>query len=193
MKRTVYHTVKYTSDKDRIIKEAPFYCREKTSGLKEWLGEGYYFWETFEALAHWWGKVRYRSRNLHYVICSTDFECEEDDMLDLVGNTEQMRDIQEIVDVMRKIPEYKATSFTAQFVVNFIRTKTPFDFKAVRAYGINCSSDKLINQYQFPFSSKSYMHICPEIQICVIDKSVLKLPVEITYCSADYSYDSLTV
>ncbi len=37
------------------------------------------------------------------------------------------------------------------------------------------------------------MHLCPEIQICVIDKSTIKLPVEIIYSSDMQSLDNYTV
>ncbi len=74
MKRTVFQTVLSTPDKDAIIAQAPFLCKDKPGELKEWLGEGYYFWETFEALAHWWGGVRYLHHHQDYVICKTTFD-----------------------------------------------------------------------------------------------------------------------
>lgn len=193
MKRTVFHTVKSTPDKGALIKNAPFRCKDKSGELKEWLGEGYYFWETFEELPHWWGKVRYRFNDLHYVICKTDFDCPDNELLDLVSDTETIADIKSMVVEMKKHPSFKAVTFTAQFIINFIRKKTPFSYKAIRAYGRDASSDKNITQHIYYFSMKSSIHFCPEIQICVIDKSVLKLPMEIHYCSEDDSFDSLTV
>lgn len=188
MKRTVFHTVQSTPDRDAIIKDAPFRCMDKPGEQKEWLGEGYYFWETFEELPHWWGKVRYRCKDLHYIICKTIFDCPEEDLMDLVSDTELMADIQSMVEEMRRNPYFKSTSFTAQFVINFIRKKTPFKYKAIRAYGRDASKDRSITRHIYHFDksrNNSTIHLCPEIQICVIDKSVLKLPMEIYYCSEE--------
>lgn len=187
MKRTVYQTIRATPDKDAIINNAPFLCKDKPGECKEWLGEGYYFWETFEELPHWWGKVRYRHHNLHYIICRTILDCPDDELFDLVSDTELIADIKVLVDELKKNPYFKATTFSAQFIINFIRKKTPFCYKAIRAYGRDSSKDKTITQNIYYFNNKSSIHFCPEIQICVIDKNVLKLPMEIFYCSEEES------
>lgn len=196
MKRTVFHTVKATEDKDAIIRDAPFLCVDKADELEEkveWLGDGYYFWETFESLAHWWGKVRYLYRGSDYIICKTIFVCPEEDLLDLVGNTEQIQDIQMMVEEMKKNPVYAAPKYSAQFIINFIRLKTPFHYKAIRAWGRDASRDKSITQHIYYFDNKASIHLNPEIQICVIDRNVLKLPMEICYCSEEDSMDCWTV
>ena len=120
MKRTVFHTVRSGVNKKAIVKRAPFLCEDNTKKLKEWLGTGYYFWETFEKLGKWWGEVHYRARGKHYIILETMFDCPEEYLLDLVNDTEQLQDIQLIVDALRKKPEIDASEFTAQFIVNLI-------------------------------------------------------------------------
>ena len=130
MRKTVYQTVRSTYDYDKLILEAPFKCREKPGELKEWLGTGYYFWETFPKLAHWWGRVHYQNRHLEYIICKTIFECADEEILDFVSDTDFLADVQYMITRMRQCPEYEATEFTAQFIIDYIRKKTPRRFKA---------------------------------------------------------------
>lgn len=56
MKTIVYQTVESTPDKTKLLKEAPFLCEDDPKKLKEWLGSGFYLWDTFIELAYWWGK-----------------------------------------------------------------------------------------------------------------------------------------
>lgn len=114
-------------------------------------------------------------------------------MLDLVSNTEQMLDIQNMVEEMKKNKIFGAKKYTAQFIINFIREKTPFDYKAIRAWGRDAANHNSIRRHIYPFNQKSTLSLCPEIQICVIDKSVIRLPMTIHYCSNDEAIDSLTV
>ncbi len=192
MKCVVFHTVKSTADKKRIVKDAPFLCKDKPEELKEWLGDGYYFWECFEELAHWWGKVHYKGK---YVICKTFFHCKNKEVLDLVGNTSQMREMTELVAALKADEGYQEDEFSAQFVINFLKTNTykPFVYKAIRVYSQECSSDKEVNDTKLFFNKRSFINLCPEIQICVLDKTTLDLPMRIFYCSEKEAASSLTV
>lgn len=193
METTVYQTIESTKDKDKIIREAPFLCEDDPKELKEWLGSGYYFWDTFIELAYWWGRVHYLKRHKHYAICKTKLKCDSDAILDLVGNLEQVKDVQEIIHQMRVCPEFNSKTFKAQLVINYIRNILKVPYKAIRAYGENSSRDKSIKDFRLKFSSQAFLNLCPEVQICVIDKSILDLPVEIVFCSELTSVDSLTV
>ena len=194
MKTTVYQTVESTSDKIKLKREAPFLCKDDPDELKEWLGSGYYFWDTFIELAHWWGRVHYKiKKHKHYSICETVLRCDDDEILDLVGNFEQVKDVRDIIFQMKNCPEYKGKTFKAQTVINYIRFVLNAPFKAIRAYGENSSSDKRIKKFRLSFSSQAFLNLCPEVQICVIDKSILTLPMEIIYDSDSYAVDSLTV
>lgn len=194
MNTTIYQTVAATPDKGKIIRDAPFKCEDDPEKLKEWLGSGYYFWDTFIELAHWWGQVHYKNRvKKNYVICQTSLVCEDDEILDLVGNLGQVKDVRDIVEQMRRCPEYNDKTFKAQTVINFIRYILKVPYKAVRAYGENSSHDENIIQHRLKFSKSAYLNLCPEVQICVIDKSVIALPVAIVYNSEEQPIDSLTV
>lgn len=192
MRRTVFHTVRSGINKREILEAAPFRCEDDPHKLKEWLGSGYYFWETFENLGKWWGKVHYLNRGENYIVCKTIFDCPDEYLLDLVSDTEQLQDIQTIVDALRNRPEFDATEFCAQFLVKLICEKAKVDYKAIRAYGQDSASADEITQYKYYFNAKSFFHGCPEIQICVKDLCVVKRPMEIVYCSEEHSDDIWT-
>lgn len=193
VRQTVFHTVRYSEDTDTLLRNAPFLCKDRPGELKEWLGDGYYFWEKRDQLAHWWGKVRYRRKGEHYIICRTVFDCPDNEFLDLIGNSDQIEDVREVVELMRLEPSFDATQFTAQAVIHFLRTRTPFPYKAIRAYGRDCSADPEVKKYILPFSRHSSMHLSPEYQICVIDKSVIDLPMELYYSSKEEELNGYTV
>ena len=51
-KRTLFQAIKDLDNPDEIEQNGPFKCRREDA----WLGEGYYFWDSFVELAHWWGR-----------------------------------------------------------------------------------------------------------------------------------------
>lgn len=182
MGRTLYHTVEDDGNPDLIRANAPFLCKDTSEQLEAWFGEGYYFWDTLIQLPHWWGKSHYIRRNKKYAICSTTLLCPNNEVLDLVGNVEQINDVREYVDILEQTPEYGSATFTAQFIINHMRRHTDFPYKAIRGCGTNSvSSDQNITKYRFPFSNRSQIDLCPAIQICVLDLSVIKRPMQIIY------------
>lgn len=194
MKTIAYQTVESTSDKTKLLKEAPFLCEDDPKKLKEWLGSGFYLWDTFIELAHWWGRVHYKNKkHKHYTICQSVLTCQDDEILDLVGNLEQVKDVRDIVLQMKACPQYEGKTFKAQAVINYIRNVLKIPYKAIRAYGENSSNDKEVKKHRLKFSSQAFLNLCPEVQICVMDRSILSLPMTIIYDSDSFTMDSLTV
>jgi uncharacterized protein YlbG (UPF0298 family) len=190
----IFQTVESTPNKDKLLQEAPFRCEDDPHKLKEWLGSGYYFWDTFIELAHWWGRVHYKNKkHTHYAICKTVLKCNDDDILDLVGNLGQVQDVREIYRQLRNCEQYKSKEFKAQTIINYIRNTLGVQYKAIRAYGEHSSRDPEITKHRLKFSDKAYLNLCPEVQICVFDKSSLNLPMKLVYCSEQDSVDSFTI
>lgn len=54
--KTLYQTVEDRNNPSEIETEGPFLCVRNNA----WLGRGYYFWDTFVELAHWWGNTIYQ-------------------------------------------------------------------------------------------------------------------------------------
>ena len=48
----LYQTVDDRRNIKYVLENAPFKCTRNDA----WLGEGYYFWDTFINFAHWWGE-----------------------------------------------------------------------------------------------------------------------------------------
>lgn len=71
--KIVYQTLEdRQTDLDKIESNGPYSCRWENS----WLGNGYYFWDTFIDNAHWWG-VEGRKYKNGYIICQA--ECDFND------------------------------------------------------------------------------------------------------------------
>lgn len=173
MKKCLYQTVENRENADEVERDAPYLCANKEA----WLGSGYYFWDTFIELAHQWGKFGY---NDNYFVCKVIGEFQEEELLDLVGNTEQICDIREIT---RKLEETYKNKLTTPWVIEYLKKHTSFGYSIIRAnfehsfsnlrdYRLRVSADK--NKIQ-------YLNLCPAIQCCVLNKEILKLPVEIVY------------
>lgn len=184
MRCKVYHTTRSGADRSDVLRKAPFRAVDNPQ-YSQWLGSGYYFWETFKDLAKWWGDVHYIRRGKHYIVFSSTLNCSNRHMLDLVGNSEQIKDILLITRELQAMPEFQDTVFSAQFIINYIE-KIGFRYKAIRVYGEeSCSSDKNITNSKLFFNCRSYINLCPEIQICVKDLRVIQLPMKFEYCSED--------
>lgn len=175
---TVYHSVENTEDASKVERSAPFKCTSPES----WFGDGYYVWETFIELAHWWGKVHY---NNNYFVCESKISIDADEMLDLVGNTKQIFEVKSLRQELAI--KYSQKTITARFVIEHMKSKLTkgFPFKAIRGYGINSvntGDDLLLNRLCFTENNnKAYLDLTPAIQICVLDKKVLRIPMKIIY------------
>jgi hypothetical protein len=168
----IYQTLK---DQDYLSVEenGPFPCKWENT----WLGEGFYFWEEFIEIAHWWGENR---RGGEYIICQA--ECDFDhNCLDLVGN---MKDIRMFRDALsefknRGLADDKTT--VARIITFMKNVVGNFNYLAIRAYGINSiSPDNLIGRNYvdrliFEEGKKQYLDILPPVQICIYSKKALNL------------------
>lgn len=167
--KTIFHTVEDRENIDYVEQNAPFKCKSKSA----WLGEGYYFWDSFIELARWWGSHRY---NNLYFICKTICSYNKDDVLDLYNNIEQIQDFRKTTTLLK---EQFSKRVTVPFVIAFLKEKKLFSYKAIRANAIN--SFKGSEKLKFVEGNSAYLDLIPAIQICVLDKSVLQHPLKIIY------------
>ena len=57
--KKIFQTLEDRNNPDEVESQGPFICTNNP-----WLGKGYYFWDTFLDLAHWWGtKAFFKLRN----------------------------------------------------------------------------------------------------------------------------------
>lgn len=94
MIRKIYQTLEDRNNPDEVESQGPFLCNRKDA----WLGNGYYFWDSFIENAHWWGKegARYKS----YLICESSFHLNEK-CFDLYDNPEHIKNLIEIINIMK--------------------------------------------------------------------------------------------
>ncbi|GLU50733.1 hypothetical protein Dfri01_01940 [Dyadobacter frigoris] len=172
--KKLHQTLENRENPDEVEKSGPFRCNWQNT----WLGEGYYFWDTFIENAHWWGEVRY---NDNYIICEAQCDFDSSTCFDLVGDTDHMNDFNISLNFLKdqRLIDNK-TSFARIF--NFIRVKIPdFKFQAVRVYGIKSISDynenyaKFRHRVMFEPNKPQYLDYKPPIQICIFEKKGLNL------------------
>lgn len=168
----LYQTVEDRNNPDYLEKNGPILCKENP-----WLGPGYYFWDTFYENAEWWGRVHYAG---NYMICS-ESSSKEDEMLDLVGNTSHLIEIQEAANKFRKrFPDEKLrVARVLAFIKGEVKT---FPYKAVRANPINSKhyTEDMEDQIVY-FAGHSYLELFPPIQVCVYDKCFLSGNFQVIY------------
>lgn len=164
--KKLFHTVRDNNDVDYIENNAPFKSTKDT-----WLGEGYYFWENFIELAHWWGRVHCGG---NYIICSTSCVVKDDIILDLYGNFEQLKDFKEYKDVLQN--EYEKP-LNVNFILNHMSKHLKgFKYKVIRAKSENCATgDQYLLSKRIKFIDKynAVLNTNPEIQVCIWDKKIL--------------------
>lgn len=172
--KTLYQTLKDKGNPDYIEDNAPFLCNWGNA----WLGEGYYFWDTFIENAHWWGEVRHTT---NYIIYKAECDFTTELCFDLVGETEHMLDFDESINFM-KFKGLINEKTTVSRVITFLKEKVPgFNFEAIRVYGIKSISDyneeykKYKHRLIFELKKPQYLDYKPAIQLCLFKKNSLNL------------------
>ena len=172
-RKRIYQTLEDRGNPDYIEQNAPFKCNRRNA----WLGEGYYFWDTFIENAHWWGIRNYGD---NYVICEGTCLFDMEKCFDLVGNTEHLLEFGEAIEFLKK-QNLVNENTTVSRILNFMQSLPGFKYEAIRASGINTiSQHKNVNQefiYRIRFDKKmpQYLDYKPPIQICIFKKSSLEL------------------
>lgn len=187
MIRKAYQTLENRGNADDIEKNGPFLCNRKDA----WLGEGYYFWDSFIENAHWWGKKGACYQN-GYIICESSFELNEK-CLDLHDNPEHMKMFSSTIQLMEEKELFKENQTTIGRVIEFLKQTIQFDYEAIRANGVNSISQQSSFSKRTPFKlgkNHQYWDATPAIQICFIKKDGLnrkefKIVYPLEYCQ-DY-------
>ena len=172
--KTLYQTLKDKGNPDYVEDNAPFICNWSNS----WLGDGYYFWDTFIENAHWWGKVRHGDS---YIICKAECDFNSELCFDLVGDTEHMLDFEDSIKFL-KSKKLVNDDTTVARIITFLKDKiADFKYEAIRVYGIKSISDhkeeyqKYKHRLIFEVSKPQYLDYKPAIQLCLFKKNSLNL------------------
>lgn len=179
MIRTLYQTVEDRDNPDDIELNGPYICKNN----KAWFGHGYYFWDSFICLAHWWGNLCYQKNG--YIICQSSLS--EDNMCrvyDLVGHPELLLEIEAASEIITKGTGKKDKLHIPE-IIEYLKRKTSFlkKYGAIRAYPLKTLPDKMAKEYQIKFNdwNRAYIDLRPAIQFCFFDKSLLNEDYHIVY------------
>lgn len=171
--KLLYQTLEDRGNPDHIEANAPFHCNWKNA----WLGDGYYFWDTFIENAHWWGSTRYGTS---YVICRGICDFSSHNCFDLVGDTEHMQDFSAVIDLLKERKKIDGKT-TVATVITFLKNKVGFSFEAIRVYGIQSISsykseyERYVHRLPFELNKVQYLDYKPAIQLCLFKSKSLNL------------------
>lgn len=166
MPKVLYHTIRKGLVVAASVKNAPYRC-----ATNPWLGEGYYFWDSFIELAHWWGETHCRGQ---YAIMAADNPLAAGDVFDLVGDTGH---IEAFAQYARTLEAAFGEEPTVAQVIAHMRKHAPSfsAFKAVRADGRLSVPGKSPYTFRLKFSSdpakRQYLDLLPSIQYCIFERN----------------------
>jgi hypothetical protein len=171
--KTLYQTLEDRDDDlAKLEANGPYPCHWENT----WLGNGYYFWDTFIENAHWWGS-EIRQYDNGYIICKAICDYNEIECCDLVGNTEHLQMFNRTFEFLKDkglVDGNTKVKRLIQYLKEDIKT---FHFIAIRAYGIkskNFHSKFCLNMF-FENRNAGYMDFKPAIQICLYKKTSMNL------------------
>lgn len=172
-KKIVYQTLEDRgTDLDKIESNGPYICQWENS----WLGDGYYFWDTFIENAHWWGKEG-RKYAKGYIICQAECDFNDTECLDLHGNTEQLKMFKDMYELLKRKGIVDKSS-TVKMILEFLKAESKyFNYSAIRINGVrskNINSTYNLNLFFEP-KKDQYFELVSAIQICFFSKTSLNL------------------
>ncbi len=172
--KVVYQTLEDRKNPDYIENNGPFPCSRKNA----WLGNGYYFWESFIDNAHWWGKECNTNYN-GYVICEARYTVDESKCFNLIDDPIHINMFNDTKSLMQEKGLYIQDKTTVARIIEYLRnTLKIFHYEAIRVYGVNSKSynSTYSNRTIFDiYKTSKYLDTLPAIQICFYNKTNLNL------------------
>lgn len=171
--RKAYQTLE-DRDIQKIESDGPFPCLRQNA----WLGDGYYFWESFIENAHWWGTEGACYRN-GYIICESTFELDDKKCFNLVDNPTHLEEFNKTKKQLIEQKLYEEGKTTVARIIKFIKKKLTLNSEAIRVYGVNSigRNSQYRNSTNFEYKkgkpSHQYLDSTPAIQVNFFTKSSL--------------------
>ena len=172
--KEVFQTLENRGSNNKILEqEGPYPCHWDNS----WLGNGYYFWDTFIENAHWWGKKVRQYTNGH-IICKAECDYDTINCLDLYGELEQLKMFKEAYDLMLKNGVVDKHTTVKNFLEKLKGQTSNFStYTAIRVNGVLSKGYNSIYAVNFLFEKDKwqYFEMVPAVQICLFKKNSLNL------------------
>lgn len=162
--KSLYQTVEDRENPMEIESRGPFLCKRNNA----WLGEGFYFWDTFMDLAHWWGMTVYDGK---YVICKSFCDASMKDVYDLYDDFNILQEFVVLKNTLQS--RLHRTEISVNEVLCFLKKNSDFSkrYKAIRAKATGCIRNA--PYVKFVSYNKAYLELMPPVQFCVLDTTFL--------------------
>lgn len=171
--KIIYQTLEQRFNLPEVERDGPYACNNEYA----WLGDGYYFWDTFIENAEWWGEECRSDYQRGYIICKALCEFDDSKCLDLVGNTNHMIQFHELVIFVKNQKQTDGGNTLLSTVFHFLLHSKLLNFEATRVQGelVKSKKSKYSINYYFDHKRRSFLELKPPIQICLYSKSSLGL------------------
>lgn len=153
----IFQTVEDRLNANEIEETGPFKCTRSNA----WLGDGYYFWDSYVEHAHSWGMALY---SVDYVICKAT--CSLDDRCFDLDRADHLSSFKE---VMLGLETRGKVNIRVPQVIEFMKKMPSFKFEAIRVRGNDSFQKK--SKMKFSNSQAGYLDLMPQIQICLLKKT----------------------
>ena len=167
MKHDLYQTLEDRGNIDEVEAEGPY----PGDTHDRWLGEGYYYWDTFVNSAHFWGRMSYVKFGKDYIIAKSVVEIDARVVLDLLV-PEGLNILAAWRDEFTRT--FPISNVTVEKVITHAKNKLRehFPYKAIRAVFSDCIN---ISEFQnrIKMNKNAYFDFKPPIQICLLDKKLI--------------------
>lgn len=170
--KEIYQTLEDRNNPKKVVSEGPFICRRKGA----WLGDGYYFWESFIENAHWWG-CEGANYNNEYIICKAYYDFDESSCFNLIDNYNHIKRFNYTLQLMQSQDILKKDNTVRRVISHLKDTLKIFQYKATRIYGVHSKKKDSPYMKSLPFVKDGfqYLDLSPAIQICFYSKDALNL------------------
>ena len=181
---SIYQTLEDRGNYQEVEQHGPYMCYTKDSngnyktGTKTpWLGEGYYFWDSFIDDAHWWGRTAYKKNGSPYIIGKTTYDQHSPLLFDTVSDPLLLRELIELAEVLKTKLNIKCASFP--LLLGYLKKTHGFKYKAIRVHP-DPIEYHIKAKIKFP-GNMYVLNKMEKIQICFFDKTLLTEPFRIVY------------
>lgn len=162
MNKTLFQVLEDRNNPREVETHGPYKCTRSDA----WLGDGYYFGESFIELATSWGKNSYHGC---YMICEMVFPYSRKKIFDLTGeNAEQLSDFR---SYFQELVEKSGKKYTVAGVIEHMKRHADLaeEYIAVRVRDSRQGGPSIFFRF-----SKEYMELEPRIQLCFFSNNAFR-------------------
>jgi len=171
--KVIYQTISNKYSVTDTQNNGPIECKDLKS--IDWLGKGYYFWDSHIELAHSWGQIMYnKKKESEYFICESSCTLNEK-CYDLHESGKKRIEFEFYANQAIKKLEIDKSSLLIRDVVIFLRSKEEFisKYDSIRILGTN-SFQGLVKGEAVRFFDEDnrtprYLKF-PPVQFCFFDE-----------------------